>query len=168
MKIGTKSMLYGAHCIIIHPVFVAIAWMKLYGWPWDPRYWIAFLVHDLGYLGKSDMDGNEGETHPELGGKIMSFFGQSWAEFCMYHSKYYSDRCGKKPSRLYAADKLAMALEPEWLYMARVRSTGEISEYMQKARDGMFQSQGDWYQWTKKHLTAKAYEYRLREKLGLL
>ena len=53
MKIGTKSLLFGAHNIIIHPVLVFIAWWRLYGFPFDPRLWIAFLVHDWGYFGKS-------------------------------------------------------------------------------------------------------------------
>lgn len=73
MKVGTKSVLFGAHCFFLHPFFVAIAWTKLYGFPFDPRLWVAFFVHDLGYLGKPNMDGPEGETHVELGGKIMGF-----------------------------------------------------------------------------------------------
>jgi hypothetical protein len=74
MKIGTKSILFGAHCFLLHPWFVLIAWIKLYGFPLDPRLWLAFFVHDLGYLGKPNMDGPEGETHVELGAKIMSLF----------------------------------------------------------------------------------------------
>jgi len=73
MKVGTKSVLFGAHCFFIHPIFVAIAWTKLYGFPFDPRIWVAFFVHDLGYWGKPNMDGPEGETHVELGAKIMHF-----------------------------------------------------------------------------------------------
>ena len=71
MKIGTKSVLFGAHCFLIHPFFVAAAWWKLYGFPWDPRLWVAFFVHDLGYLGKPNMDGPEGERHPEWGAWVM-------------------------------------------------------------------------------------------------
>jgi len=71
MKVGTKSVLFGAHCFFIHPIFVALAWVKLYGFPFDPRIWVAFFVHDLGYWGKPNMDGIEGETHVELGAKIM-------------------------------------------------------------------------------------------------
>ena len=33
MNIGTKSVLYGAHCAIIHPWFLAVAWWKLYRLP---------------------------------------------------------------------------------------------------------------------------------------
>ena len=73
MTVGTKSVLFGAHCFFIHPWVVAIAWWKIYGFPWDPRLWIAFLVHDLGYLGKPNMDGIEVESHPELGARIMGW-----------------------------------------------------------------------------------------------
>ena len=73
MKVGTKSVLFGVHCFFLHPIFVAIAWTKLYGFPFDPRIWVAFFVHDLGYWGKPNMDGPEGETHVELGAKIMHF-----------------------------------------------------------------------------------------------
>lgn len=73
MKVGTKSVLFGAHCFLLHPIFVAIAWIKLYGFPFDPRIWVAFFVHDLGYIGKPNMDGPEGETHVKLGARIMGF-----------------------------------------------------------------------------------------------
>ncbi len=71
MKIGTKSVLFGAHQFLIHPLFVALAWWQLYGFPWDVRLWVAFFVHDLGYIGKPNMDGEEGEEHPWLGAVIM-------------------------------------------------------------------------------------------------
>lgn len=95
MKIGTKSVLFGAHCFFLHPFFVAIAWTKLYGFPFDPRLWIAFFVHDLGYLGKPNMDGPEGETHVELGAKIMSIFDYRFlikSEKAIYHSYPYYTR----------------------------------------------------------------------------
>jgi hypothetical protein len=72
MRVGTKSILFGVHCWCIHPWFVAVAWWRLYGFPWDPRLWVAFFVHDLGYWGKPNMDGPEGETHVELGARIMN------------------------------------------------------------------------------------------------
>ncbi len=73
MKIGTKSVLFGAHCFFLHPWFVAAAWTKLYGFPLDLRLWVAFAVHDIGYLGKPNMDGPEGEEHPWAGAKICSW-----------------------------------------------------------------------------------------------
>ena len=69
MTVGTKSVLFGAHQFLIHPWFVAWGWWTLYGFPLDPRLWVAFFVHDLGYIGKPNMDGPEGETHPLLGAK---------------------------------------------------------------------------------------------------
>jgi hypothetical protein len=71
MKMGTRSVLYGVHNPLLHSWFVAAAWWQLDGFPWDPRLWVAFFVHDFGYWGKPNMDGPEGEGHPELGAKIM-------------------------------------------------------------------------------------------------
>ena len=179
MKVGTKSVLFGAHCFFIHPLFVAAAWRKLYGFPKDWRLWLAFFVHDLGYVGKPNMDGPEGESHVELGAAIVHRcfdrqvfelsseegnnpdevavlcrsgwkFGSfestcgrfkatvkaaHWRDFALYHSRSYAKRDGVPYSKLCVADKLAVALEPWWLYLPRVIATGEIKEYM-KIRDG--------------------------------
>jgi hypothetical protein len=78
VKIGTRSVLFGAHQFLIHPWFVAEAWRRLFGFPWDPRLWVLFFVHDLGYLGKPNMDGDEGETHPIFGARIMALFDGHW------------------------------------------------------------------------------------------
>jgi len=134
MTIGTKSVLYGAHCFFLHPWFVAWGWWKLYGFPWDPRLWVAFFVHDLGYIGKPNMDGPEGELHPMLGAQIMSYLFErprtrAWGEFTLLHSRYYAKALGLQPSRLCMADKLAITLTPAWLYLPMVRATGEIHEY---------------------------------------
>jgi hypothetical protein len=130
MRVGTKSVLFGAHCFFLHPWFVAAAWWKLYGFPWDPRLGVAFIVHDAGYLGKPNMDGPEGETHVELGAKIMGIFGKRWANFTRYHSRFYAKKDGVQYTRLCVADKLAICLTPAWLYLPMVNWTGEIREYM--------------------------------------
>ncbi|MDQ2947929.1 MAG: hypothetical protein M3Y27_18685 [Acidobacteriota bacterium] len=136
MKIGTRSVLFGAHQFLLHPVFLAFAWRKLYGFPWDLRLWAAFFVHDLGYLGSGDMDGSEGEKHVELGAHIMrTLFGNSWGEFCGRHSRYYARSRGLTVSRLCVADKLAFVLTPNWLYLPMTRATGEIFEYIERSVD---------------------------------
>lgn len=163
MKVGTKSVFFGAHCFLIHPFVLALAWWRLYGFPWDPRLWVAFFVHDLGYIGKPNMDGPEGERHPVLGARIMSRlfdwhesrghraeFGVmvgtgyppdrpwvnlgTWGRFTLLHSRYLAKTFGLQPSRLCAADKLAIALTPAWLYLPMVKATGELAEYMAHAR----------------------------------
>jgi hypothetical protein len=138
VTVGTKSVLFGAHCFLIHPLFVAAAWSKLYGFPWDLRLWAAFFLHDLGYVGKPDMDGPEGERHVEWGARVMHrLFDQKgddrWRRFCLYHSRFYAKRDGVRPSALCAADKLAVALEPWWLYLPRAVLSGEVWEYFAKA-----------------------------------
>lgn len=140
MKVGTKSILFGAHQFAIHPWFVAAAWWKLYGFPYDPRLWVAFFVHDLGYLGKPNMDGSEGELHPYLGANIMRMFGKEWFEFSLYHSRFLAKQHGRHFSKLCVADKLAICLTPAWLYLPMVNWTGEIKEYMKDAAVGQYKS----------------------------
>ena len=147
MRVGTKSVLFGAHCFFLHPWFVAWAWWKLYGFPLDPRLWVAFFVHDIGYLGKPNMDGDEGEAHPVLAAEIMGrLFGGHWHDFCLLHSRYFAKKLGKPFSRLCVADKLAICLTPAWLYLPMVNWTGEIHEYLklaQRSESGHFKA-GDY------------------------
>lgn len=150
MKIGTRSLLFGAHTFWLHPWFVAEAWRRLFGFPWDPRLWVLFFVHDLGYWGKPNMDGPEGERHPELGAKIMHALfdrdewqggpvsggvqrSRRWHDMALYHSRFLSKQHGRPVSRFCYADKLAIALTPAWLYLPLVRLSGEIDEYMARS-----------------------------------
>jgi hypothetical protein len=104
---------------------------RAYGFPFDPRLWIASFLHDLGYIGKRNLDGREGQTHVELGAAIMEFsVGNPWGDFTRYHSRFYSKRDGQHFSRLCVVDKLALALTPAWRYLSMVQWTGEIDEYM--------------------------------------
>ncbi len=181
--IGTRSVLFGAHCFFIHPWFVAAAWTRLYGFPTDFRLWVAFVLHDLGYLFQwcPNIDGEEGERHPQWAAKVMHFLfdrprkeqrieyfetvsdmlwadaelrkegwyplypaGSNavyerkvptcyWHDLCLYHSRFYAKRDNRPPSPLCAPDKLAVALEPWWLYLPRVIASGEIREFMARA-----------------------------------
>lgn len=162
MKVGTKSVLFGAHCFFIHPWFVAWAWWRLYGFPFDPRLWVAFFVHDLGYWGMPNMDGEEGERHPHFGAEIMGWLfdkpycnwracgpyrhiacrdwprrfeadAGSWYCFTFYHSRFLSKLYGHRPTKLCIADKLAIVLTPTWLYVPLVTLTGEVHEYRRDA-----------------------------------
>ena len=157
LPVGTKSVLLGAHCFFLHPFFLAAAWTRLYGFPRDPRLWVCFFVHDLGYIGKPNMDGPEGETHPLLGARIMHWFDSSWTvyependfhmvpagvcretywrDLALCHSRYYAKRLNKPFSRVCVADKLAFILTPRWLYLPMVKLTGEVYEYLEKARN---------------------------------
>ncbi|KKM06036.1 hypothetical protein LCGC14_1748050 [marine sediment metagenome] len=166
MKIGTKSLLFGVHQFAIHPWFVAWAWWQLYSFPWDPRLWVAFFVHDLGYWGKSNMDGITGRSHPEFGAKIMSLFGPYWRDFCLYHSRFFAKQKNMPFSRLCVADKLAIALTPAWLYLPMAWLTGELKEYMQLAKEDSLateysSSSRKWFQnvqWACKQWAMKQYK----------
>lgn len=134
INIGTKSVLFGAHCFLIHPFFLFLAWWKIYGFPWDPRLWVAFIVHDLGYWGKPNMDGEEGEQHPYWGAFLMgALFGKKWFDFTLYHSRFLAKKQGAQYSKLCVADKYAISITPWWINLPLMTATGEIKEYMKDA-----------------------------------
>ena len=131
MRMGTKSLLFGVHQFMLHPLFVALAWTKLYGFPVDPRLWVSFIIHDWGYYSKEKMDDKNGETHPYLGARIMRFFfGDEWGDFCLCHSRSAAANFGKPISQLCYADKFSIVLTPRWLYLLLSKATGELYEYM--------------------------------------
>jgi hypothetical protein len=166
MKIGTRSILFGVHQFALHPLMVAAAWFKLYGFSRQrigsemrirraardggfaritsrevyasilhPRLWLAFLVHDIGYWGSPNMDGDEGELHPQVGARIMRRVtgSEAWETFVLYHSRFLAKRHQQTPSTLCIADKLAIVLPPRWLYLRFARLSGEVHEYMAKS-----------------------------------
>lgn len=166
MHVGTKSVLFGAHCFLIHPFYVAKAWKQLhkelpdiYEKP-NFQHYIAFFVHDLGYIGKPNMDGPEGEDHVWLGAKLMGrWFGKEWAEFCLYHSRFWCKKFNRHFSKLCVADKLSVTLEPRWLYLARVKWSGEVWEYMKLADNGKYDNMNlgtgnilEWYRTVMEYL----------------
>jgi hypothetical protein len=140
VSVGTKSVLFGAHAFWLHPWFVAAGWWKLYGFPWHPALWVAFFLHDIGYIGKPNMDGPEGETHPEIGAWLVHkicdwpWYTHKWYDFTIGHSRFYAKKFDLPLSKLCAADKMAFQLTPDWLYLPMVTMTGEILEYMSMAK----------------------------------
>ena len=164
MTIGTRSVLFGVHQFALHPWFVAWGWWRLYGFPWDLRLWLAFFLHDLGYVGKPNLDGSEGEQHPRWAARWMGiWFGLEWYRFCMYHSRFLAKRDGQPYSRLCVADKLAIALCPAWLYLPLARLTGELTEYMagQGARTPAGErSARQWYADVQRYCERWAIEHR--------
>ena len=141
MTMGTKSILFGAHCFLVHPFYVAKAWATLYGPPRDLRLWLSFFVHDLGYFGKRNIDGPEGQEHVLLGGAIMRrLCGSWWEDFTVCHSRCWAKKRGRSFSRLCVADKLAFVITPLWLYLPMARATGEIKEYMRNAKDTLLKT----------------------------
>jgi hypothetical protein len=164
MKIGTKSLLYGVHNIIWHPVTVLLAWIELYGWPsWKET--VCIVVHDWGYWGSPNMDGPEGERHPTVGAMIAKNYLDTWKnlysaepmswkyyDLCLYHSRHYARSCNREPSKLCWADKLSIKYDPWWFYLTRAWLSGEIDEYIAlHSRMGkQFNTRREWYDWTSK------------------
>ena len=164
MEIGTKSVLFGVHQFLWHPITVALAWRKLYGTP-TFKILVCIFIHDLGYIGKPNMDGSEGETHPIWGAmwahkhldtyKIYSPEGksQSFYEMCLYHSRTCAKKHNAEPSRLCWADKLCIKYDPWWFYLLRARLSGELFEYHGDAiKSGLLPANSthkEWFMWAR-------------------
>ena len=90
MRIGTRSLLFGVHQLVWHPVVVMLAWRNLYGqWPnWQEL--VCIIIHDWGYWGCPNMDGPEGENHPWWAARQADrWFGEEFKKLCLYHSRHY-------------------------------------------------------------------------------
>lgn len=138
LPIGTRSLLWGAHQVALHPLFVALAWRRLYGgWPRRWPEWVAIVCHDWGYWGLDWMDGPVGELHPMGGARLVARLVagrdqddyRRWYEFTASHSRTYARILGVAPSPLMQADKLGTHLYPRWLYALLVWLSGEYLEY---------------------------------------
>lgn len=140
MKIGSRSLTYGVHCAIWHPITLALAWRYLYDkWPrWHEL--VAIFFHDWGYWGKENIDGPEGKLHPYRGAWIAAhvvgfirglpnFFDAETYWFTVLHSRDVAEHCGEDPSPLYHADKYSVYFDPTKFYLFRARLSGEMTEF---------------------------------------
>jgi hypothetical protein len=158
MKVGTKSLLIGVHQLIWHPITVYLAWCRLYGRP-TLREVICIFIHDWGYWGSADMDGEWGINHPMLGAKIAGrLFGDDYYDFVLLHSQNLAMKRGAMPSKLCWADKASILFEPQWFYLFRAQASGELAEYRQKAARWVALNEPDrqWFRWLKRRLTKAA------------
>ncbi len=163
MRVGTRSLLYGAHCIPIHTAMIAIGWRVHHGrWPREWQVWAAFLLHDIGYWGSPDMDGEVGKTHPMAGARLVARIASlrslpehrqidyhHWYNFTAFHSRYYAEHLGGAPSELAIPDKLATALMPIPLLALLYRLSGEHDEYIRYARSRGHRVPGHVYGYTR-------------------
>jgi len=152
MTTGTKSLLFGVHQFVWHPVTVYIAWIVLYKRFPTFKETVCIIIHDWGYWGKVNMDDKEGETHPELGAKIArALFGWQYFKLCLHHSRHYVRASGQQPSLLCWADKYSIVFDPWWLYLPRAWMSGELQEYRKMAEKcGLVKpgaSHRAWHRW---------------------
>lgn len=144
MKLGTKSLLWGAHQFILHPIFVFIAWRKFYRPnPTDKGITrkppglagriLASIVHDWGYWGCPTMDGPCGDQHSVWGANLVYRLTRSqwWYEEVLCHSRFFAKRMGMIPSNFCWVDKWATASMPSCLWATLAWLSGEGYEYLE-------------------------------------
>lgn len=136
LSTGTKSLLIGAHWPP-HILMVALAWRWVFGqWPTKKEF-AAICLHDVGYFGCKEMDGDDGTKHPELGACFADvLLGKQYGDLIRGHSMGYVVMTGGQVSKLYVADKLSHVFEPAWLYTLRTRLTGELEQYRARGPGG--------------------------------
>jgi hypothetical protein len=183
MKRGTKSILFGVHQFLWHPFTIWRAWRHVYK---ENPSWVHLLCvfcHDLGYWGKPDMDGPEGQTHPEGGARIARRIAY-WAfrlrgfpahsawnnaqvvhDICLCHSTHYAQAKGLSVSSLYLPDKACVLFDPPWFYLLRARLSGELTEYVDNANLkkesawGKFNSPELWLNWYRSRIFLKVQQH---------
>lgn len=175
MNVGTKSLLVGAHQFIWHPVTVFLAWNELYGLP-NWKELVCIIIHDWGYWGCPNMEGEEGKLHPfraaHIANKWLDPFHQGWGfpgtymHLCLFHSRSLAADQHTEPSKLCWADKLCVKFDPWWLYLPRVWMSGEFKEYREvAAKAELFPrdtSDKEWYEWARERMMRKAYSQDTR------
>lgn len=150
MRVGTKSVLFGVHQCLWHPITVILAWRHIYGTYPSWRMLICIIVHDLGYVGCSTIDGEDGERHVELGARIAGWlFGSRYRDEVLFHSRHYARNAQRDPSDLCWADKASVLFDPAWFYLLRARLSGELSEYRGNAAAYVSMEEEDitWFLW---------------------
>lgn len=129
MRIGTKTLLFGCHQFILHPIFVWLAWRKIYGRP-SRWMWVAFILHDWGLWGMKVFDGPE-DNHPWRSANLIPRWVPDYVFAQVFlHSRFFAAKNGMKPSKLCWADKLGSALMPSWLWAILAHLSGEGYVYM--------------------------------------
>lgn len=179
MKTGTKSLLFGVHQFILHPLTVFAAWILLYKKLPNWKELICIIIHDWGYWGKENMDDAEGERHPEWAanwafvyldktkfGHVFQYIEGSvrYHNLCLYHSRHYARNAGVEPSLLCWADKMSILFERWWTYLPRAWASGELFEYRRIAYNTGFvlnsESHREWFKWIQDRLTTLGREKR--------
>jgi len=130
MRSGTRSLLFGVHQFLLHPLFVLLAWFWLFGLP-PAGMLLAIILHDWGYWGCESMEGHDGSRHPWFAARLLYRLHlpcEGWQALC--HSRFLAAELDAEMSDLGRADKIGTALYPVWLWVLLARFSGEAREYM--------------------------------------
>ena len=153
MTLGTKTLLFGVHQFIWHPLFVLLAWVRLYGSFPSWRELVCIIIHDWGYWGKPSLKCADGDKHPELGARIAyHLLGYEWKNFILGHSSFYIERNQIPRSKLMAPDKYWHCMIPLWLYKCMAVPSREFAHYrgVKHARQVSKQDgEPDWVWWAR-------------------
>ena len=170
MTIGTKTLVFGVHNVVLHPLAVLICWLRMYGWPkWHEL--LAIIVHDWGYWGCPDIDGDDGVEHPAAGARIAyrivlritrnKQLATRTSNLILGHSRHYAKRYNVPFSKLLGPDKMSAVLYPWYIYIPMAWLSGELESYRYETSK-LYWATGigvpvtslnrTWYAWMQKYI----------------
>jgi len=142
MRLGLRSLLFGCHQFILHPIFVYRAWVALYGWP-NFAETLAIIFHDWGHVSSRKMDDEYGEMHPARIWRAFEWLANKfrWWRWMRHqlisagtisanHSRFWCQKIHAKPSKLCFADKAVFIYQPSWTWCLCAWLSGEGKEYL--------------------------------------
>lgn len=157
MRTGTKSLLFGVHQFIWHPITVHLAWRRLFGWP-SLRETACIFIHDWGYWGCEEMEGVHSAKRVLVAAAIADLlFGRPYYDLILLQNRYFAKKLKRTPSKLYWAKRLSVAYDPQPFYLLRARLSGElIQARAQAARSHhlpLNNSDETWMAWVRSKLS---------------
>ncbi len=174
MKIGTRSLLFGVHQFLWHPLTVWLSWIVVHRRLPGLVSCLCIALHDIGYWGCPNMDGPEGKRHPYPGAELvfdivrqLKKWGLTRVEpreaydHCLYHSSSLAKMDGKPVSSLYLPDKVSILFEPPFFYLLRGWLSGELAEFVDNS-PAFVGKRGSWvwFQWYRGLIAAKLAAHR--------
>lgn len=135
-----RSLLFGTKQFIIHPIFVLVAWLWLFGKPRGIQM-VAIIIHEWGHLYASE----DVQSISKLSRKITGFYHKFpfkksayWYDFfaslrneILYSVIYMTVRDERKPSFLFYADRMAVAFYPRYLFWILAVLGGERKKFLE-------------------------------------
>jgi hypothetical protein len=122
MSEGTKSLLFGCHNFLMHPLAVLIAWHGHYGRFPKPWQVCCIFIHDLGIFGRQYLsEPGSKKGHWRRGARLaFRMFGKKGYLFIAGHTS----ESGFRHSELLIADKKSWLVAPMWWLKANTLIEG--------------------------------------------
>jgi len=123
MTEGTRSLFFGCHQFLLHPLWVIIAWRLEY--KTFPKWWeiICIFLHDIGICQRQYLSDDRAKVgHWRLGsdlsgeivGRLTNWRGEMWYKAVCLCAGHCPEESTFSESKLSRADKRSWLVAPMW------------------------------------------------------